>query len=271
MALGVGEQAPPGRVERGAVADAGEHVEQRPAGGRGVAHVVGGDDGHAARGGEIGEAAGEPLPGALEMAVHVDGETIAEDALQPIEVEGRLRSHQRPLRAAGEAVQPGGMLLELLPGRQGIALGTARRRGGEQAAEIRVAGAVLDQEGQDARIRDDDLRSHQGAHAGTARGGEEARRSVDAVTIAQGEGVVAECRRPLDQILRQGGAAQEAEGAPAAQLDVAGGGHLRLCFASWRHSRQDPVPSPPQPWDQAVVTCSIHHAGAADSSVSMLL
>src|SRR5262249_45491108 len=105
--------------------------------------------------------------------------------------------------------------------------------GGEQPTEIRVAGAVLDQERQGACVCDDDLRSHQRAHAGTARGGEEARRSVDAVTIAQGERGVAESRRALDQVLRQGGAAQEAEGALAAQLDVAGGGHVRLCFASW--------------------------------------
>ena len=188
MALGVAEQELSGAVERGAVADAGEDVEQRPAGGRGVPHVVGGDDGHAARGGEIGEAAGESLAGALVMAVHVDGETIVEDALEPIEVDGRLCPHQWSLGATGEAVQPGGMLLEVLPGRQRIPLGTARRRSGEQAAEIRVAGAVLDQERQDARIRDDDLRSHQGAHAGTARGGEEARRAVDAVPIARERG-----------------------------------------------------------------------------------
>src|SRR5262249_42837828 len=195
-------------------------------------------------GGGTGRGGGEPLAGAFEMAVNVDGETIVEDALQPIEMDSRLRPYEGSLGTTGEAVQPSGMLLHLLPGGQRIAFGTARRGGGEQAAEIRVAGAVLDHERQGARVRDDDLRSHQGAHADTPCGGEEARRSVDAVTIAQGERVVAERRRPFDQVLRQGGAAQEAEGAPAAQLDVAGEDHIRLCFASWRHSGQDPGSGP---------------------------
>ena len=84
--------------------------------GRGVPHVVGGDDGHAARAGEVGQPAREPLAVALEMAVHVDGEAIAEDALQAVEVDGAASaSRERPLLAAGEAVQSRGVLLELLP------------------------------------------------------------------------------------------------------------------------------------------------------------
>ncbi len=49
MPLGIGEQAEPGLVERHMLADAGEHVLERPALGRVVVHVVGGDERQPAR------------------------------------------------------------------------------------------------------------------------------------------------------------------------------------------------------------------------------
>ena len=72
VALGVGEQPEAGRIDGRARADAGEHVLQRPAG-RGVGvHVVGGDEGRAARPGHVGED-GEPA-GIVAPVEHMGGE-----------------------------------------------------------------------------------------------------------------------------------------------------------------------------------------------------
>ena len=145
---------------------------------------------------------------------------------------GGVGARERPVRAAGEAVQPGGVLLDLLPRRPRLALRAAGGGGGEQAAEVRVAGAVLDQQPERARVLDRDLGADERPHAGAPRGREEARRAVDAVAVGERERVVAERGGALDQVLRQRGAAQEAEGAAAAQLDVVGvPRHVRLCFA----------------------------------------
>ena len=95
--------------------DAGEDVEQRAAVGRRVADVVGGDDGHAVRGGEVGQPAREPLAVALEVALHVDGEPLAEDAPQAVEMRGGRGARERPLLAAGEAEESRRVLLDLLP------------------------------------------------------------------------------------------------------------------------------------------------------------
>src|SRR5438552_1119901 len=65
------------------------------------------------------------------------------------------------------------------------------------------------------------------AEAGAARGLEEARRGVDAARVGERQRVVAERGGALDQILRQRGAGEEAERAPAAQLDVVGHEPLR--------------------------------------------
>src|SRR5437667_137957 len=61
-----------------------------------------------------------------------------------------------------------------------------------------------------------------GAATRAARGLEEARRAVDAARVGERQRVVAERCGTLDQILRQRGAGEEAERAPAAQLDVVG-------------------------------------------------
>src|SRR5262249_55684074 len=69
MALGVGEQKPPGAVERGAVADAGEDGEERPAGGGGGARAAWGGGGGGVRGGGIGGGGGGGAPPAARGGV----------------------------------------------------------------------------------------------------------------------------------------------------------------------------------------------------------
>src|SRR5207247_2393326 len=94
------------------------------------------------------------------------------------------------------------------------------RAGGEEPAEVPVAGAALDQEPEQPRACDRHLRADERAQARAARGLEEAWRAVDAAPIRERQHVVAERGGALDQILRQRGAGEEAERAPAAELDV---------------------------------------------------
>ena len=127
--------------------DAGEHVEQR--GGRSarrVAHVVGGDDRHAVRVGEVGEPAREPLAVALAMAMHVDGEPLGEDAAQSVEMRGGVGAGERPVRAAGETEQSPRRAPRPAPtSPRASPFGASARGRGEEPAEVRVAGAILDQ------------------------------------------------------------------------------------------------------------------------------
>ena len=55
VALGVGVKPVAGLKDGAVLADAGEHVLQGPAGGAVGVHVIGGDEGHAARPGKLGE------------------------------------------------------------------------------------------------------------------------------------------------------------------------------------------------------------------------
>src|SRR4029453_16157227 len=101
---------------------------------------VGGDHGHAARAGEVRQPTHEPLAVAFEMTMHVDRQAITEDTLEAVETLRRPGIHERTVLAAGEAVQPGGVLLELIPRGQGVALRPPGGGSGEQTAEIAGAG-----------------------------------------------------------------------------------------------------------------------------------
>src|SRR5262249_14632090 len=146
VTLGIGEETPPCLIERRAEVDAGEDVEEWPSSGGGVTHVIGGDDRHAVSGGQVGEPAREPFSTALAVTRHADGEARAEDVLQMKEVRGPVFAGERPLAAAREAVEARRMLLHLLPARLRLALFPSERGRGEEAAEMLVAGAALDQE-----------------------------------------------------------------------------------------------------------------------------
>ena len=82
MALGIRFEEPAGIADRPVLADAGDHVLERPAFGRVVEHVVGGEERHAVVAGdavEEGEAA--PVSGAVEPVRHqpdIAGEGVVE-------------------------------------------------------------------------------------------------------------------------------------------------------------------------------------------------
>src|SRR5213594_3223465 len=162
----------------------------------------------------------EALAGALAVAVDVDGEALAEDGAQPPEVGGGVRPRERPLAPAGEAVEAARVRFHLLPAGARFALRPPEGARREEPAEVPVAVAVLDEQPEETSAVDCHLGPDQRPDAGAARGREEARRAVDAAAVRERERVVAECRRPIDQVLGQRGAGEEAEGAPAAQLDV---------------------------------------------------
>jgi hypothetical protein len=137
------------RRRRRAEPDALSTSESGAAGG--VAHVVGGDDRNAVGFGPIGEPPGEALAVALVMAVDVDGEPLREQPAQAVELRGCVRPGERTVETARETEEPAGMLLELRPGGERLALRASARCVGEQPAEIAVAGALLDQQVHPAR------------------------------------------------------------------------------------------------------------------------
>src|SRR5262249_54262214 len=146
-------------------------------------------------------------------------------AQQTIETCGAVHTRAWTAGAAGERMQPGRVLLEQVPRDAPFALRAAERTRRDHATEVAVALAALDQQQQPAGVLDVDLGADQRAHAGALRGLEEARRAVDAAAIGERQRVAADLRGPLDQVFRQRGAFEEAEGAAAAQLDVVRGGH----------------------------------------------
>src|SRR5438128_10022075 len=101
-----------------------------------------------------------------------------------------------------------------------FALRPPERARSDQPAEILVSAALLDQQPEEAAALDRHARPHQRSDARAARGRDEPRRAVDAAMVGERERVVAERGRLIDQILGQRGAGEEAEGAPAAELDV---------------------------------------------------
>src|SRR5262245_17072625 len=203
-----------------------------------MADVVGGDDRHAVRAGEVEETPREPLAGAVRVALNVDREAVAEDRPQAVEVQLGVRSRERPLRAAGEAVEAGGVCLNVGPARlRGAFLATERGRA-EEPAEIPVARPALDQEPEETRPGDRDPGTDERADARSARRLEEAWRAVDASPVGERERVVAERRGPFDEILGQRGAGEEAERAPAAELDVV----KHYASHTWRLDTPPPAP-----------------------------
>src|SRR5687767_12477985 len=78
---------------------------------------------------------------AIEVTLQFDVRPTPEDATDLVHGGGV---------SAGEAMQTGGVLLDEVPGVTGLAFGVLQRPRGEQLAEIFVAGAILDEEGEGA-------------------------------------------------------------------------------------------------------------------------
>ena len=125
--------------------------------GAGVAHAVGGDQGEPEAGGEVEGGAVAVLLVAEPVALQLDVEAAGEEGGEAFEevprgVEaaptGGEGVRQRPLLAAGQAVEPLGVRGDQLPARPRLPLRPAAGGGGQQLAEVAVAGAVADEQGQ---------------------------------------------------------------------------------------------------------------------------
>jgi hypothetical protein len=174
-------------------------------------------------------AAAGGLAGAAQVARDVDPQAPAgEDRSSAIE----QRRRQTGV-AAGQGGESPGVLLELVPGGESVALLTARVAAGQQARQVAVAPGRLDQQQQGVvgllrrgparggrAAGDADLGADDGAQSRGNGGLVEARNPVEAVAIAERQGVVAELCGALDQVFGVRCRLEEREGAAAAQLDV---------------------------------------------------
>ena len=187
-----------------------------------MAHVVRDRQPHALRSGEVSEKAIATLFLWIEMALQIDRQPLAEEALKTSEGRARAlriapcrRSRERARRAAGEAKQAFDVRHEIVErhSRRPLAAPSAGAwllaglvlpnfRSGEQPAKVLVAHAVLHQQQESPAGFEHDLGADERADACVLRRAKEARRSVHPVTVAEPERRIAEARRYLDEILR---------------------------------------------------------------------
>ena len=154
-ALGVARQQAPGGGQGAVVVEAGEDVENFAAIRGGVGDAVGGQERQAegARQRDRGLVPG--LLAAVEVALQFDVHTVASEeggqllqaAAPGLHAALGQRGGQRTVVAAGQADEPGGVRGEIARVRRGLAmLGRAQLQARDQAAEILVAEAALDQQ-----------------------------------------------------------------------------------------------------------------------------
>ena len=202
------------RLERGVVADRDEDVLERGAA-RVVSMDVAGDDRLDAR--MLGQVAKVSVPARvtpLERPLQLDVEALRPEGARERCGCIRVADAEPVAGTAGEADEA---LVQL--GEQG---GIERRRqqlaflwpgvrvrGGQQAAEVRVALRRLDEDGDVRTAVEGDLGPGDRADADELRRVRELERAVDAVVVGERERLVAELRRPQRQLLRMGGAVEK--------------------------------------------------------------
>ncbi len=188
------------------------------------------------------------------VPLQLDVQPAGEDPGEPLEqrarrVEAALleRARHRRLVPARRRVEPLRVRGHLLERHRRLALRLPERAGGDQAAEVLVARAVLDEEREagaaaegrsrrpwarlvprpdgarqsaSRRLRQSHLRPHQRPDPRRLRRLPEPRRAVDAVALDEGDGRDLEARGLFDEVLRQRRGVQEREGRGRAHLDV---------------------------------------------------
>ncbi len=159
--------------------------------------------------GQLGEQPVAAGVAARVRALQLDGEPVAaEHRPQP---QGQLLGlaqaalGHRPgedavAGAARQAVQAVGVPGDLVERRHGSAA-VAGVGGGDQPAQVAIAGGVLDQQGEVGAAGQRDLGAGDGPQAGLAGGVGERQRPAQAVVVGQRDRLVAERRRPLGQLL----------------------------------------------------------------------
>ena len=253
-----------GLLQPGAAADGDERVLEASAGAAVAVDVPAGDAGHPQPLRQPRQPAVAGAVVALVGPLQLDPQALGPEGLEQL---GAERPRPRPLAAlaaarqhpvagaAGEADEALGALLhplQLHPRLAGPALGAVAGvgvGGGEEAAEVPVAGGGLDQQGQVGEVglargrrsasncpkRDRQLGAGDRPHPQPAAGVGELHRPPDAVVVGEGDRRVVERGGGGGELGRRRGAVEEGEGGVSVELDV-GGSHL-AAHAAWRCQR----------------------------------
>lgn len=113
-----------------------------------------------------------------------------------------------------------------MPPDSGFAFLAAEVRARGEATDVLIAGAILGEERKNGAIFHGEFDPDDGAKAGFFGFEEEPGRAVKAIAIEQRHRGKAATRRIFGELLGQGSAAQEAEGAAAVEFDVVGLRHV---------------------------------------------
>ena len=236
IVLGVRPDQPAGGGERDAVADAGQDVLQVAARRRVVQHLGGGDQGQAGAPGMPAQAGfpahflGAPVPCRQRV------QPVAERLPQRPGDRARLRApdQQAPI-AAPERNEPPGPLAHLRPGDARLPFRPPPAAGGDQPAEVGVAGPIRREQHAGGKLRrvtgrrdgrgvrcsvDGHLGADDQAHAQLLRLHVRPHHAVHAVAVGQGERLDPERMRLLDQLVGVTRPVEKREVAPAPERDV---------------------------------------------------
>ena len=137
IALGVGRQPPAGQAQRQVLADAGEHVGQRPLLGRGKAHAAGGHHRHPERRRQARQRVVVVLLIAPQVALQLDAHLgAAEDADQPIQQPADAEAIGAQQRLPGQRDEAGDVAVEILERQRAFAFRRAQVHRREETAEF---------------------------------------------------------------------------------------------------------------------------------------
>ena len=222
MAFGVGGECAAGGGDGDLQANAGHHVVQRAAVGRVVEHVVGGDQRHAAAGGEVGERAqaacvvGAEAPGGGEVGA------AAEFAAQAVE---RARQRViRPVRRDCDQNLTGAEFEQIGEMQRALALAGARLAARQQLRQPAPGGAVGGIAEHIGRaVGEAEAGADQQAQAALFRRLVRTHHAGDGVVVGDADCGEAERGGDRHQFLGVAGAAQEREGGGGLQFGVARG------------------------------------------------
>ena len=200
------------------LSDGGQHVLEGPASGAVVVDVVGGEERRAAalrqrrQAGKTGAVAApvEHVRGEVERAVMRAAES----------GEFRFEAFAPGLRRQRDQKLPPGMGKQVLPMQHAFAFARAPLAESEQPAEASISGPVAGIAEQRGAVREIEPRAGQQADAGPLRRHMGAHRAGERVAVGDANGRKPEPGGFLDQFLRMGGAAQEAEIAGRLQFRI---------------------------------------------------
>ena len=178
--------------------------------GRGVADVVGGDDGHAVRGGEVGEAAGERSPSRSRWRCTSTASRSREDAARgDRDAVAASAPASGPSSPPARQKSPAACSSICAQRSRRVALRPPERAGGEEPAEVPVAARDPRPAARASPASATVASAPTSARTPARRAaGEEARRAGDAAPVGERERVVAERGGALDEILGERGAAR---------------------------------------------------------------